>query len=252
MMKKELCMKRIIPWIFVLMFTAQSVLALTAREIMEKSDGLPEPDTMTSNIVMTIKTGSTTVEKEFILDTKKYAKYETKSLIAFSRPAKIKLLTYTHPKGEDDQWLMMSSGKVKRITATSKDSSFVNSHFCYEDLSSRRIDDYTYELMGDTNVLGADCFKIEATRKTEPKVYDKVILSVRKSDFFVVKIEFFVKGKHIKTLENKDIRSEKGIMNAYDLVMTEQGTNDSTELKIKSLTMNGAIPDSKFNKDALR
>ena len=234
------------------MLLASPSFALTAREIMEKSDKLPQPKTTLSDVSMKIVTGKDAVDKEFTLQAMRLGKNDTRALITFTKPSKIKLLTHTHPDREDDQWLMMTSGKAKRITSSGKDKSFVNSHFCYEDLSSRKLDDYDYKLLAPKKVLGTDCHVVEAVRKKGVQVYDKVVLYVRTSDWFVLKVDFYKDGKYSKTLENFDIRTVDGIITPHRMVMTMADTSERTELTVRSVTYNGPMTASTFNKEALR
>ena len=72
-----------------------------------------------------------------------------KSLTIFDRPADIKgtaLLTFSHKKGPDDQWLYLPALKrVKRISSGNKSGAFMGSEFAYEDLSSQEVEKYTYK-----------------------------------------------------------------------------------------------------------
>ena len=58
-------------------------------------------------------------------------------LVVFSRPADIKgtsFLVHKHPQTEDDRWLYLPAlDLVKRISAGDKRTSFVGSHYFYED-----------------------------------------------------------------------------------------------------------------------
>src|SRR6056297_503073 len=75
--------------IFILIFfLAHSASAMTGREIMEKSDNLPEADTAASKILMLIHKGGRVLEKEFILQMKQFENDEDKALIEFIRPSK--------------------------------------------------------------------------------------------------------------------------------------------------------------------
>jgi hypothetical protein len=235
-----------------LAFCTASASALTAREIMEKSDNLLQPKTAESGVIMKIYSGGDVIEKEFTLEAMKEGKDDSKALITFTRPTKIKLLTHTHPDSEDDQWLMMTSGKAKRITSSGKSKSFVNSHFCYEDLSSRKIDDYNYKLLPDKKAAGSDCYAVEAVKKKGAMVYDKAVFYVRKSDYFVVKIDFYMDTKYYKTLDNSEIKTVDGIITPYKVVMTMADGKEKTELAVKTLKYNGPVDKSTFNKEALR
>ena len=60
-----------------------------------------------------------------------------KSIFTFQWPADVKgtkMLTWTHKKGNDDQWLYLPALKrVKRITSRNKTGSFMGSEFSYEE-----------------------------------------------------------------------------------------------------------------------
>ena len=149
-------------------FCTQSLFALTGREIMDKSNELKEPDTMITRSLMIIHKGKRVREKEFEMMRKKYSDGEDKSLASFIRPTKMKFLMHTHKDAENDQWLRMSSGKVKRIAGADRSGSFMNSHFTYEDMDqwgSIKIDDYNYKNLGDGKANDDDCYLVEAVAK---------------------------------------------------------------------------------------
>ena len=243
---------RVLLSIFIVIFLCQPSFALTGKEIMEKSDALPEPQTAESSALMHIYKGNRVLEKEFEIRAKKFKNDEDKILISFIRPTKIKLLTHSHTGQDDDQWLRLTSGKIKRIASSDRGKAFVNSHFYYEDLSSRNIDDYNYKLLGEGKAVGEDCYKVEAIKKEGTKVYDKLILYVRKSDYFVVRIDFYRKGKFHKYLENYEIKKVKNILTPFNTVMALTNGKGKTELKIEKLEYNKKMKNSTFNKEALR
>ncbi len=226
--------------------------ALTGREIIDKSDALKDPTTAESTVIMLIKKGGNVVEKEFNLLSKDYGE-NSRALISFTRPTRIKLLTHTFKRKDDDQWLMLSSGKIKRIAQSDKDKSFVNSHFWYEDLSSREIDDYNYNYIGDAMAVGVDCYKVESVKKAAgSKVYEKIILYARKNDCFIVRVDFFRDGKLLKYLENHGIKTISGILTPYKAVMNMADNSGNTELNVKSIRYNMPVPDSRLVKESLR
>jgi hypothetical protein len=227
--------------------------AVTGREIMEQSDKLPSAGSAKSIVTMKIYKGGSPDEKQFTLSVKEYPGDEDKALISFQKPTRIQLLTHAHKGQADDQWIVLSSGKVKRIAAADKGNAFVHSHFYFEDLGSRDIDDYEYTYLGDAQATGLDCFKVESIRKTDKdKVYDKSILYVRKSDYFIVRVDFYQNGKLHKFLENHDIRKVSDILTPYRVVMSLADGQERTELTVERVDYNVAIDDATFNKEALR
>ncbi len=74
--------------------------------------------------------------------------------VLFRRPAELRntvFLVNKHVDGDDDRWLYLPSlDLVRRIAAGDKRTSFVGSHFLYEDISGRRIADDRHELVETT------------------------------------------------------------------------------------------------------
>ena len=243
---------RILLGLIVVFFIAQSAFALTGREIMEKSDNLPEADTAASKILMLIHKGGRVLEKEFILQMKQFENDEDKALIEFIRPTKIKLLTHSHKGKDDDQWLRLSSGRVKRIASSSKGKPFVNSHFYYEDLTSVDIEDYEFKKIGEAEAVGEPCYKVEGVKKVGEKVYDKVVFYPRKSDYFVNRIDFHKDGEFHKFLANHHVKKIDGILTPHKVIMERADGKGKTELILKGIKYNIEIDSIKFKKEALR
>jgi len=237
---------------FMIMMLAQSVNALTGRAIMEKSNELTEPRTAMSRLLMLVHKGERVEEKEFTLQMKQYPNNEDKTLIAFIRPTQIKLLTHAHEGADDDQWLRLSSGRVRRIASTDKGRPFVNSHFYYQDLSSNDIDDYEYELIGEKEAVDVSCYQVRGIRVVGEKVYDYLVFYVRKSDYFIVRIDFYRDGEFHKFLENYQVREIDGILTPHRVKMERADGRGKTELVLRGVKYNADIADMTFNRDALR
>jgi outer membrane lipoprotein-sorting protein len=75
-------------------------------------------------------------------------------LVLFSRPAEVRntvFLVEKHVDSDDDRWLYLPGlDLVKRIAAGDKRTSFVGSHFLYEDVSGRRLSEDRHELVETT------------------------------------------------------------------------------------------------------
>ena len=92
-----------------------------------------------------------------------------RSRIEFEWPADVKgtrMLTWTHRKNDDDQWLYLPAVKrVKRISSNNKSGSFMGSEFAYEDLGSQEVDKYKYKLLADEPVAG----RADVEGRTHPR-----------------------------------------------------------------------------------
>ena len=241
-------------WVAVLiLMMSLPAYAMSGREIMEKSDELAEPDTAMSKMIMRIHKGGRMEEKAFTLIMKQYEENEDKALLEFIRPTKIKLLTHSHGGREDDQWLRLSSGRVKRVAASSKGKPFVNSHFYYEDLTSVNIDDYQYKFLGEGKGVESACYKVEGIKKNpDARVYDKLVFYVRKSDYFISRIDFYMDGDFHKYLENYDVKTINGILTPHRATMYRADGKGKTELFLAGVKYNVEMPDIRFKKEALR
>jgi len=229
----------------------ESAFALTGRQIMDRSDKLKEPQTSKTRMLMVIYKGDRKYKKVFKSISKK-VNGKRRTLISFIKPTRLKFLTHARGGGDDDQWLRLTSGRIKRIAGSDKDSPFVNSHFLYEDMQSRNIDDYNYKLLGETTVLGHECYIVESRKKTKSRVYNKIKVYVRKSDYFVVKVIFYKKNRKYKILENYRITVVKGIITPKKVVMRMVKTSGKTILYTKELIYNGYVSTAKLSRGALR
>jgi len=123
-----------------------------------------------------------------------------KDLVMFTAPAQVKGLatltwTYMDPARQQDSWLWVPSlKKIRKISASNADDSFMGSDFTVEDILTRKFEDETYTLIGSENFkgyfcefdkktyfAGTPCFMIEAKPKRSPWYYSKRVLWVDKN-----------------------------------------------------------------------
>jgi len=224
--------------------------ALSGRQIMEKNKSLPEAKDIKSQALMKIYKKGYLLEKEFETISKKVPEGDL-VLLSFLRPTNIKLLTHSYKKKKNDQWLRLSSGKVKRINSSDKGRSFVNSHFSYEELEPFYLEDYQYKFLGEEKIFDFFCYKVKAVKKKD-RVYDSLIYYLRKADFFIIRIDFYKQNKMVKYLLNQKIKKIDDIITPFEVVMQLAGSKDKTILSFKSIQYNNNLKNFKFSKAALR
>ena len=256
-------MKRLFVLSLLLMFSLAIVTAyaLTGREIMEKSDALPEPKTALSKATMLIYKGGDTLQRTIEMMAMKVGQNDKVLAVVKEEPGGdiTKVLTHTNKTGEDLQWVKMTNGKVKRISSGDRSGAFVNSHLFYEDLRSRNIDDYEYTLLGEETVEGYPCYKVEAKPKPGKSIYDKAIFFIIKSgefQYFAVRIDIFYEGYLYKRLINYNLKKVDGIITPYKAVMYRLDKNGQnlgrTEVTITNIQYNNpAINEGMFNMNKL-
>lgn len=82
---------------------------------------------------------------------------EQKFYVYFNKPSDVRkmvFMVHKHIGKDDDRWLYLPAlDLVKRIAASDKRTSFVGSHFLYEDVSGRSTLEDTHELVGSDEVF---------------------------------------------------------------------------------------------------
>jgi outer membrane lipoprotein-sorting protein len=185
-----------------------------------------------------------------------------KSLTYFSSPADVQgtaLLSFTHFKTPDDQWLFLPALKrVKRIASANKSGSFVGSEFAFEDLLAQEVERFTYKFLreeacptDEAKVLS--CFVSERYPTYENSGYTRQVSWVDKKDYQIRKLEFYDrKSEHSKTLMFTGYRQYLGkYWRAHSLAMENHQTAKKTTLSFGNFELNAKVDQSEFDPDAL-
>ncbi|OUW18016.1 MAG: outer membrane lipoprotein-sorting protein [Opitutales bacterium TMED158] len=216
--------------------------------------------------------GDTVVEMEMIL-TNRHGESSTrkmslktlegvgdgdKTLITFDQPRDVKgtaFLSYTHKEGADDQWLYLPALKrVKRIASNNKSGPFVGSEFAYEDMTSQEVEKYTYKYLGDAELDGMDCFRIERYPVDPKSGYTRQVGWVDKEHYRVIKIDFYDrKDSLLKTLTfNGYQRYLDKFWRSESMKMVNHQTGKSTELLWKNYVFGNGYTERDFDQRSLQ
>ncbi len=185
-----------------------------------------------------------------------------KSLTYFLSPPDVQgtaLLSFTHFKTPDDQWLFLPALKrVKRIASANKSGSFVGSEFAFEDLLAQEVERFTYKYLRDepcptAEAKGLICFVVERFPTYENSGYTRQIGWTDKKDYQIRKLEFFDrKSEHSKTLMFTGYRQYLDkYWRAHTLVMENHQTSKKTTLAFADFQLNAKVDQSEFDPDAL-
>ncbi|GMG87548.1 outer membrane lipoprotein-sorting protein [Biformimicrobium ophioploci] len=112
-------------------------------------------------------------------------------LVHFSRPADVRNTVFRvakHIESDDDRWLYLPAlDLVKRISAGDKRTSFVGSHFFYEDVSGRNLNEDNFSLLEETETH----FLIEGKPKSPGSVeFVGYTASISKQTFLPETVEY--------------------------------------------------------------
>lgn len=181
-----------------------------------------------------------------------------KNLTVFDRPRDIKktaFLNFTHPLGDDDQWLYLPALKrVKRISSSNKSGPFVGSEFSYEDLTSQEVEKYTYKWLRDEDYAGQKSFVIERYPAYENSGYTRQVVWIDQKEYRTLKVDFYDrKNSLLKTLVFKDYHQ---YLDQYwypdQMFMENHQTGKTTLLKWSDYKFRNGFKARDFNKNSLK
>lgn len=163
---------------------------------------------------------------------------EQKFYVYFKKPGDIRktvFLVHKHMDRDDDRWMYLPAlDLVKRIAGSDKRTSFVGSHFFYEDVSGRGIDEDSHELVGED--------ENHYILKNIPKDPDSVEFSsyniwINKKNWLPVKAEYLdrqgVKYRVVEALEFKEIDGITTVTTSRVQDLAGGGNTVTTFSKIK-------------------
>ncbi len=222
--------------------------ALTAKEIMQNNDALPDGETsLQENVLVIIKSGREQIKK-FGTVFKRYDE-KRRMRMSFTFPTRLEFLVWDEPGTDSLQWLKMSSGRVRKISTSDKGNSWVSSDFYNEDISEFNISDHEYTLLGEVEVDGVPCYQVQSEKLFEPRVYSKRIHYISKQDFVLRRVDFYEDGKHRKTLTLQNIELIEGVYTPRKAVMERTDGKSKSILYLKSVQYNQPVADQKLTRE---
>ena len=181
-----------------------------------------------------------------------------KNITIFDRPRDIKntaFLNFTHPLGNDDQWLYLPALKrVKRISSANKSGPFVGSEFAYEDLTSQEVEKYSYKWIRDEEFEGEKSFVVEYYPEYENSGYTRQVVWIDQKNYKTLKVDFYDrKNSLLKTLTYKGYKQYLGqYWYPDEMFMVNHQTGKSTQLVWKNYKFRNGLSSKHFNKNSLK
>ena len=178
---------------------------------------------------------------------------EQEFYVYFHKPADVRetvFMVHKHVGADDDRWLYLPAlDVVKRIAASDERTSFVGSHFFYEDVSGRGTEEDTHELVETTDTY----YVVKNTPKDPSNVeFDAYTMYIHKSTFIPVKIEFEKDGKVYRTAETLEVKDIQGFKTVTKGQMTDTNMGGFTVLTYPSIEYNVGLPEDIFTERFLR
>ena len=174
--------------------------------------------------------------------------------VHFNQPTDIAdtaFLVEKHVGQDDDRWLYLPAlDLVRRIASSDERTSFVGSHFFYEDVSGRAPDEDTHELIETSDVY----FVLKSVPKKPSDVeFDYFKSWIHKASSLPIKTEYYnSKGEVYRTYEALKVETIDDIPTVIESKMTDSVRGGSTTLTYATVQYNNGIDASIFTERSLR
>jgi len=223
---------------------------LTAKEIMIKVDERVIPQDMRLEMKMNLinKLGQIRQRKVITL-----RRGDEKQIMWFLEPADIKgtsFLRIEHSDDTEDMWLYLPAfKKIRRIVSSARKENFMGSDFTYEDMSTRKLDDYTYKRLEDEMISSYNCYVVESIPTKDADIsYSKIISWIWQDDLLPIKEEYYDRLGYLKKVKLlTDIRKIGKYWQPHQMSMEDVQKKHSTELIFKNITVALGLPDKLFH-----
>lgn len=179
---------------------------------------------------------------------------DQKFFVYFHQPADVAksvFLAWKNVTKEDDRWLYLPSlDLVKRIAASDARTSFMGSHFFYEDVSGRLPTRDTHVLESD-----ADPYFVVLSTPKEPSTVEFAQYRnwIHKATFLPIKTEFLdAQGKVYRTYEALKVETIQGYPTVTEARMSDTRIGGSTTLRYTGVSYDLGLDEELFTERYLR
>lgn len=175
-------------------------------------------------------------------------------MVFFSRPADVRNTVFRVIKrieADDDRWLYLPGlDLVKRISAGDKRTSFVGSHFFYEDVSGRSTALDNYELLETTD----EHYVLRGVAKDPSNVeFSHYQVTIDRQSMLPVAMDYYNDQDEVyRQMEVLKVETIDGYPTVVHSIMRNLDTGGETEMQFRNVRYDLGIPDDIFSERSLR
>lgn len=181
---------------------------------------------------------------------------DQKMMVFFTRPADVRDTVFRVEKHaavthDDDRWLYLPAlDLVKRISAGDKRTSFVGSHFFYEDVSGRSVSEDTFTLQEETDT--------RYVLRAEPKNPDSVefsyyVVEIDKETKIPMLINFYKgSGENYRRVEAVEVETIEGFPTVTRSKVSDLSSGGYTLMEFRNMDYNLGLEEDIFSERSLR
>ena len=224
-------------------------------ELVEKMSEVMSQENSTAIMTQTITTSS---GKQRTFEFEMFTSGEgEKTLMRYLKPSAARGQAFLMLNNADDIWTYFPRTKrVRKLSSSSKNQKVQGSDFSFEDMGSGDSwkTEYDSENLGEEKYDGTDCWKLESIGILEENPsYPKMVVFMRKADFYPIKIDYFDENDFIeKTLLMSDIKEIEGVPTAMGMIMKNHLEGTETTMQTLSTTYSWEPPENFFTERELK
>ncbi len=223
------------------------VFSQNAKEIVKRANDLIMGKTSRGTSKMIVVRPDWTRE----VTMKTWSKGRDYYLILITAPAREKGQVFLKRKNEMWNWLP-SIGRLIKLPPSMMMQSWMGSDFTNDDLlkHSSIVDDYNHTIIGEENVSGYDCWKIELIPKPDAAVvWGKILMWISKKGDYMLKTEYYDEAGELKNTQyGSEIKEAGGRVLPTVLTMVPADKPGyKTVFKLIEIEFNKPIPESFFS-----
>jgi outer membrane lipoprotein-sorting protein len=173
-----------------------------------------------------------------------------KKLYRYTKPEKqAGIATLSLP--DDVIWLYMPAfGKAIRISLLSKSQAFTGTDFSQEDMSGTSYSERYNPILINANE--PDFYTLELTPKSKKTKYSKIILTIDKTNYYPIKMEFFNKSNNYFKLATYSYKKKNNYWYAKEVIMTNVLKKHSTSILLTDVKFDQGLDDEIFTVENLK
>jgi outer membrane lipoprotein-sorting protein len=257
-----LCVLANILFVILVLNSPSLLYAITGLEVIVNEDERDRGKDVTSTSVFRLinKRGQQRIRNTVYYWKDWYGRdgFDEKTIIFFNSPPEVEGTgflnwSYMDINKDDDQWLYLPAlRKIKRISGSDKEDSFMGTDFTFDDMGDRQVEEDVHKLVREEKYQNSQCYVVESIPKEKKYIYSKKMVWVDKQEWIIHKVEFYDrKARHMKTLLIEWIKVQ-GIWARKLMHMSNVQTGHQTFIEIDNIKINTGLGEDYFTKRTLR
>jgi len=242
---------------FAALLAAPALFAESALEIAQKAQQRSRSQSERyEGILQVVDSKKKVTEKRWTFD-RIGSHGNSKTVLRFTAPAEVKgvaLLIANHPDRASDQWMWTPAlERDRRIGLQDRSARFFGTDFSFEDLEERDVSQFDYKLLGEEQLNGAACWKLEShPKQAKSSQYLSSQLWIQKDNYVVVRIDNFRKSGLTRRIEYSMLENIQSIWTPKKLDVTDFVRKSRTSMTIDKIKYNIPMKEADFSVESLR